>query len=940
MTRRFLQLLMLLFLPFALLVIGGALFTYSGEERRESERLQAQEATEVSLAIGSLQANFDTLFGDVVYLSEEPTLRDARRRLKASGLTTLTETYRVFAKTKRFYQHVRWIDAAGMERVRIDNIDGKTMVIPADKLQDKSGRYYFKQTMALPMGKIFISPLDLTIEHGELVKPYRPAVRAATTVHDSHGHQQGMVILNFDGKKLIDDILLGFAGSSVEHAMVLNSSGHWLRSPRHEDEWGFMLGKKNGFAERYPGVWTTIQQSQRGQFYNDEGLWTFHHYTPVLSRFLLGDGDGWSSDAGALAESRLYVVSLVPAREIRSNMYNAMFKIWGSAILLLLASLVGSWVLARVWLSRETAKAELGRLNERNILLTSIGEGVIGIDRNGVCVFSNTAASAMLHLSEAEITGRALAELIIWRNESAAGNMRSGMDGVAAMPFEFAGGLAALDHRIESNGWVRTLTGTSFPAWLTVSPAPENEGRIAAVVTLQDITELKRAEAEAYNLAYYDPLTRLPNRRMLLDRLEIAISSMIRSGQFGALVFVDVDQFKLINDSFGHQHGDHLLIELASLLDSNVRVEDTVAHLGADHFVIMLQDLAESENETAELVEDLAAKVITRVEAGMVVGEKRAQITVSIGIALIADASVKADEVLKRAELAMNQAKSAGRNTLRFFDPLMQSRIDSRVLLESEMRAGLVVGEFVPYYQPKVDMNGQIVSVEALVRWQHPVRGLVAPAEFIPVAEDSGLILVLGAQMLRFACVQLAQWAKDGVRPELSIAVNVSARQFRNPPFVDEVKAILTSSGADPKLLLIELTESMLADDIEDVIAKMNALRALGVRFSLDDFGTGYSSLSYLKRLPLYQVKIDKSFISDMLNDPNDATLVRTIIAMGKSLGLKIVAEGVETAEQWEFLRREFCDQGQGYLFSRPVAVVDLAAKWLVPATASKSNGP
>jgi len=313
----------------------------------------------------------------------------------------------------------------------------------------------------------------------------------------------------------------------------------------------------------------------------------------------------------------------------------------------------------------------------------------------------------------------------------------------------------------------------------------------------------------------------------------------------------------------------------------------------------------------------------------MEIHSQRTRVTISVGIALIADHTADGAEVLKRAELAMNQAKSAGRNTLRYFDLVMHSTIDSPVTLEAEIRVGLVTGEFEAFYQPKIDSSRQIVSLEALVRWHHPQRGMVSPVEFIPVAEDSGLIMVLGSQVLRQACMQLALWSAHGMRPEVSIAVNVSARQFRNPAFVDEVRGILAETGANPLLLLLELTESMLADDVDEVVAKMNILRAEGVRFSLDDFGTGYSSLSYLKRLPLYQVKIDKSFVSDMLVDPNDAALVRTIIAMGKSLGLTIVAEGVETEEQWSMLCAEGCDQGQGYLFSRPVPSGELAQRWL-----------
>jgi len=436
----------------------------------------------------------------------------------------------------------------------------------------------------------------------------------------------------------------------------------------------------------------------------------------------------------------------------------------------------------------------------------------------------------------------------------------------------------------------------------------------------------KTAEDESRQLAFYDPLTGLPNRRLLSDRLQHALAAALRSKRHGGLLFIDLDNFKAINDTLGHDKGDLLLQQVASRLTGCVRVIDTVARQGGDEFVVMLTDLSEVASEAAKQAEAIGDKILEALTRPYQLGSHVYHNSASIGATLFDGQLVSTDEHLKRADLAMYQAKAAGRNTLRFFEADMQAVVLRRAALETDLRHSLQNDQFLLHYQAQIDAAGSVTGAEALLRWQHPVRGFTSPAEFIPAAEESGLILPLGRWVLETACLQLVSWSASAATARLTLAVNVSARQFRQPDFTSQVVELLNRTGADPRLLKLELTESMLLDNVEQIIDKMSALKVLGVGFALDDFGTGYSSLSYLKRLPLGQLKIDQSFVRDVLSDPNDAAIVRTILALAQSLGLEVIAEGVETAPQRDFLARHGCHAYQGYLFSQPVPLEQFEA--------------
>ena len=482
--------------------------------------------------------------------------------------------------------------------------------------------------------------------------------------------------------------------------------------------------------------------------------------------------------------------------------------------------------------------------------------------------------------------------------------------------------------------WNRRKSGEVFPQWVTITAVKDAFGSTTHyVATSTDISSRKAAENEIRNLAFFDPLTGLPNRRLLMDRLEMTMAAGSRTRRKGALIFVDLDNFKTLNDTLGHVSGDILLEQVARRLATCIREGDTVARLGGDEFVVMLKDLSESDLEAATQAETVGEKILVTLSQNYSLGNHAHHSTASVGITLFGGEVVESmDEPLKRADLAMYQAKAAGRNTLRFFDPRMQAMVMARAAWESDLRGALEQDQFALYYQIQDEgEHGALVGVEALVRWNHPQRGLVSPADFIALAEETGLILPLGQWVLETACIQITRWAARPETARLSIAVNVSALQFHQDGFVEQVVATLQRTGANSRRLKLELTESLLVSNVEATIEKMNALKAVGVGFSLDDFGTGYSSLSYLKRLPLDQLKIDQSFVRDILLDANDAAIAKMVIVLADSLGLAVIAEGVETQAQRKFLADMGCHACQGYLFGRPLPL-DEVEKFLTPA--------
>lgn len=555
------------------------------------------------------------------------------------------------------------------------------------------------------------------------------------------------------------------------------------------------------------------------------------------------------------------------------------------------------------------------RLAEEQLRIAAMAfesrRGIVVSDANNVIVGVNRAFTTLTGYSPAEVVGKTPAMF------------SSGRHG----PAFYRSMWQALNeqHYWEGEIWNCRKNGKIYAEWLAISVVIQPDESISHYVcAYSNITERSgEVMAEIHRLAYYDSLTQLPNRRLLHDRLGQAISAATRSGLHGAILFLNLDNFKKVNDILGHDIGDAQLLEVARRLSQCVHADDTVARWSGDEFVVVLEGLGACAEEAAIKAEAIGERLRFAITQPFDRIGVEFQQSASIGIALFQAHDV-IEELLKHGDLALHQAKKGGRNRLRFFDPAMQTAINERSVLETELHQAIQLGQLKLFYQPQVDARHRVTGVEALLRWQHPLRGLVPPNDFIPLAEESGLILPIGLWVLETACTQLKDWANHSVCRALEIAVNVSARQFRQADFVAQIQVALEVSGANPERLKLELTESLVLENVEDTIEKMLAIKQLGVRFSMDDFGTGYSSLAYLARLPLDQLKIDQSFVRGLPGEKNNETITRTIIALGRGLSMNVIAEGVETEQQCEFLETHGCDAYQGYLFSRPLPIETL----------------
>lgn len=553
-----------------------------------------------------------------------------------------------------------------------------------------------------------------------------------------------------------------------------------------------------------------------------------------------------------------------------------------------------------------SAAQEALRLSEkryRTVFQTSLDCVIISHLSDGRYIDVNRAFLKLLGFEYDEVIGRTSTELNFWVDPGTRDEMAQLL----------RRDLSLHDYKTR----YRKRSGEII--WVLISASViEIEGSACVLSVMRDISDAKAAEEEIWNLAFYDPLTRLPNRRLLLDRLHQSLAVGNRTQRHRALLFVDLDDFKTLNDTLGHQTGDLLLQEVAARLSKSVRECDTVARLGGDEFVVMLEDLSIVPEEAATEAEVVGEKILFAINQPYLLDGHECLSTSSVGITVFGHKPQSAIEVLQQADIAMYQAKSAGRNSMRFFAPALQAAVKARAAIEAELRQALKTNQFVLHYQPQMDETG-LIGVEALVRWIHPTRGLLAPGKFISIAEHSGLILPLGGWVLETAANQLAAWARRTQTTDISISVNISALQFRQPGFVNQVLMTLERAGANPRRLKLELTESMLVDNIEDVIVKITDLKSHGIGFSLDDFGTGYSSLAYLKRFPLDQLKIDRSFVRDIVENVGSSAIAQSIISLGRAMCLDVIAEGVETEEQRDCLTRLGCHMFQGYLFSRPL---------------------
>ena len=602
----------------------------------------------------------------------------------------------------------------------------------------------------------------------------------------------------------------------------------------------------------------------------------------------------------------LHFITLLMISQVPGQSMASVFEALGLPYLLVMGA--GTALVGMLLLDIERRRATQLALQKSEARLRAITAALPDllflIDEDGRFLEVITSRHELLHTPAASVIGRRFDE-VLPEAEGAAGlaaitraldtGERQTLEytlSTAAGARDFRASIQALDHALD--------------------------GQRAVVALVQDVTQARASEAEIRNLAFYDPLTSLPNRRLLTERLEHALGDGSRGSAHGALMFIDLDDFKNINDVYGHQAGDLLLRETATRLCAIVRETDTVARFGGDEFVILLEHLPQGRREAVAAADQVAAKILTRLGAPYRIGGRQQTTTASIGLVMFGDRPYTAEELMQRADLSMYESKRSGKNTVRSFDPTMQSSLSERMRTQAALRASLESREFFLHYQPQFDREGRITGAEALLRWTHPREGAIPPFQFIKLAEQMGVMPELGRQAMEMACRTLAGWAADPRLQSCSLAVNVSPAQLYRPGFVDEVSALLAHTGAPAERLKLEITESLLLSDIEQAITAMKQLRAMGIRFSIDDFGTGYSSLSYLQQLPLDELKIDRVFVRDLPDNASSLAIVRTIMALADALSLRVIAEGVETHAQHTCLLDNGCDGFQGYLFARP----------------------
>ena len=617
-------------------------------------------------------------------------------------------------------------------------------------------------------------------------------------------------------------------------------------------------------------------------------------------------------------------IALASALIARLYIYR-LIEVWATRVRGAIAEIAAGRRDARI--GQATGVAELDALSEgidRMALEIGKREGELQrlsmvIEQSPESIVITDTAGCILYVNEAfqRITGYARGE-VLGRNPRI---LNGGLTPRATYEQMWATLLAGEVWRGEFHN-VRK-DGSAYLELATIAPIKDAGGTVTHYVAVkEDITQRKQSEALLHRLAYFDALTGLPNRALLHDRIAQAIRSGVRRESFGMLMLVDIDRFRQLNDTLGHAAGDRLLCEVAARLRASVREEDTVARHGDDDFAVLVERIGETEADALSHAEYVARKLQRTLQQPYVLGGTEGDrhfATLSFGISLFHDGVSSLESLLKQAEVALYRAKQDGRDIVRFFNPEMQAVVDAHARLEARMHEALEANAFRLFFQPQVNRRGVVIGAEALLRWPLDGGAMVSPAEFIPLAEDTGHIVRLGSWVLRSACAQLARWQMNETTRHLKIAVNVSARQFHQPDFVASVKDTVRAAGVDPCRLELELTESAILSDMDETIRRMNELRALGIRFALDDFGTGYSSLSYLKRLPLDQLKIDQSFVRDMAEDEGSEAIVLAILSLSHALGLEVVAEGVEMPEQRDFLRQHGCDSFQGYLFGKPL---------------------
>jgi len=901
------------------------------------------------------QNSLENTYSDIRYISRivDNTLKQNTTTLSNQLPKNISFFFQNLLEVTPLYQQIRLIDSTGQERIKFNQQHGLIFKTQSDRLQNKSKYAYVYESLKLQPGEIYISELELNQENGIIEKPFNPTLRIATKLESHNSGFEGIIVINISAQQIIDEM----KKNAINDIYLIDQQGNYIIHPQNSKQWSAPLNHQYNFNTDFPKL-SNWQQSLQNN-------------GPIRLKTLTQQLSFYPIDSGSHFLRQWILVTASPSSNIWTHIQQEAALISTAFIGVFLSILLGSYASKR-WIfhpirymenisqqlvegktiessSSYNQNDELGSLckklhqmakilsssqDKKEHIIKSLNTEItnrekIEQDLNIYKTLFEYSSEAMMitdnneiitHINPAytHITGYA-------KDEVLGQTPRILNSGQQDKNF-----YTQLWQQLNTSGsWQgellnRRKNGEIHPVYQYINSIKINNKTSLYISVFSDITQHKEFEETLKQHAYYDPLTNLANRNLLQDRLSQTIAKMYRHKQYAALLFLDLDNFKYINDSLGHDIGDNLLKKVANRLQSNFREIDSISRFGGDEFVILINDLSSDREVSHNLVTSLVNKLQLLLAQPYLIQQHELFITASIGISVFpTEEKHTPKDIIKMADMAMYVAKSEGKSTYRFYHAEMQEKSHQRLLIENGLREAIKQEQLVLFYQCQYSNEKELIGMEALVRWQHPEQGLIFPDKFIPIAEESGLIIALGESVIKQACLQLKHWEKNGHNIP-HIAVNISPKQFAETNFIDKVCSICKETAVPTKQLMLELTEATIIGNIESTVTKMKKLQQLGFRISIDDFGTGYSSLAYLNRLPINQLKIDKSFVDDIALDSGKAVIVDTIIAMAQHLKLDIIAEGVENNYQFDYLIQHNCLGFQGYFFCKPVAANDV----------------
>ncbi|WP_051145115.1 EAL domain-containing protein [Thiomicrorhabdus sp. Kp2] len=1054
------------FLPSMGLVLVLAYVGMQQAQKEPLSSLNAKANEKVLMATTAAIENLDLIVRDIFYITNSELLSEVLN--SDVSLDKLARDWQALMANSPIYDQLRWIDAKGHERLRIDRSEAFPVRIPEDELQNKSNRYYFSNAMKLKENQFYLSPFDLNVEYGIIDEPRKPMIRLAKPVFDQQGVKRGVIVLNYLGNDMLQH-LKKLKDKNSQKIWLTNAQGYWLLGCTPQNEWGFMYDKPElTVKHRYPDAWQKIISQEKGSFSDESGLWHFDTIRPLQQVEYLNLADQEQivvddvNSKKVVLNSHSYnpyfwkVVYFSPMQEIMALKRSVLMPFYVGLSVILILVLIGSIFLARSRLAKEAAlralkasnkkldktskqltldivakeraKKELEESVERySSVLNASMDGFVLMNQQGFVLECNLALYEILHIENKNIDGVFLGTLFDkeqeqkitqyisdifergyckvelarlvdnakfhieislmpvcatqqicafirdvtsqkeneFQLEMAASVFTHANEGIILTDanflivdindeFEFITGnqredvigkipsmmnsnmqsseyYADIKHALLRKGhwygevWSRRKTGEPILVFLNITKVKNPHGGACHYVWMfNDITLEKQYQKRLQNSAHYDMLTNLPNRFLLNDRIQQAIKEAKRNQKSLAIVFIDLDGFKTINDTFGHDAGDQLLVNASTEMKAALRATDTIARIGGDEFVAVIGGLHDSD-EALPIIEKLLAAISIPVKKG----NQSLQVSGSLGVTFFPqETSLDGEQLIRQADQAMYQAKQSGKNGYHVFDTERDAYNRDLIRSLNSVEQGLLNNEFVLHYQPKVSLrNDEVVGVEALIRWQHPEKGLLYPAEFLPSVENTPLSIKMSEWVINQALQQIDTWLKQGIK--LSVSVNVGVMELQKGDFVEWISELLNQHPSVPRSMLeFEVLETSALEDVVSVKALIEECKKCGIAFALDDFGTGFASLSYLKRLPIKTIKIDQSFIRNMFEDPEDITLLEGLIGLTKSLNRKVIAEGIESEKHGSMLIELGCNYGQGYFIAKPMEP-KFIAKWL-----------